>query len=114
MKVGRLSFRRTAHFKIIVHIDQMPQEDPSALVAEAIHNYFEYKSGRAKRNLSQLLLEGRVSLMIGLSFLAICLLVADNSPLLVLVDNTFLRLLKESSAHWWLGCHVATNADFYV
>lgn len=90
-----LEFPQNSHFKIIVHIDQMPQEDPSALVAEAIHNYFEYKSGRAKRNLSQLLLEGRVSLMIGLSFLAICLLVADILAA-GFADNTFLRLLKES------------------
>ncbi|MFM9912109.1 MAG: hypothetical protein ACKVN9_01065 [Methylophilaceae bacterium] len=90
-----LEFPQNSHFKIVVHIEQMPQEDPSALVTEAIHNYFEYKSERAKRNLRQLLLEGRVSLMIGLSFLALCLLGAD---MLVagFTDSTFLRLLKES------------------
>lgn len=90
-----LEFPQDSHFKIIVHIEQMPQEDPSALVTEAIHNYFEYKSERAKRNLSQLLLEGRVSLMIGLGFLAACLLGADILAA-GFADNTFLRLLKES------------------
>jgi len=90
-----LEFPQNSHFKIIIHIEQMPQEDPSALVTEAIHNYFDYKSERAKRNLSQLLLEGRVSLIIGLGFLATCLLGADIISA-SLVDNTFLRLLKES------------------
>ena len=90
-----LEFPQDSHFKIIVHIEQMPQEDPSELVTEAIHNYFEYKSERAKRNLSQLLFEGRVSLMIGLGFLALCLLGADILAA-GFADNTFLRLLKES------------------
>lgn len=90
-----LEFPQDSHFKIIVHIEQMPQDDPSELVTEAIHNYFEYKSERAKRNLSQLLLEGRVSLMIGLGFLALCLLSADILAA-GFADNTFLRLLKES------------------
>jgi hypothetical protein len=90
-----LEFPQDSRFKIIVHIEQMPQEDPSALINDAIHNYFEYKSERAKRNLDQLLHEGRVSLMIGLCFLATCLFGAD---LLVanFTNNTFLRLLKES------------------
>ena len=47
----------------------MPQEDPAPLVAEAIHNYFDYKSVRSKRKLRLLLLEGRASLLIGLGFL---------------------------------------------
>lgn len=90
-----LEFPQDSHFKIIVHIEQMPKEDPSALVAEVIHNYFKYKSERTKRNLSQLLLEGRVSLMIGLGFLAACLLGADILAA-GFASNTFLRLLKES------------------
>jgi hypothetical protein len=90
-----LEFPQNSHFRIVVHIEQMPLEDPSLLVCEAIHNYFEYKSERSKRSLRLLLLEGRVSLLIGLVFLAMCLLGAD-----ILVtgfsNNTFLRLLKES------------------
>ena len=90
-----LEFPQNSHFKIIVHIEQMPQDDPSAIVTEAIHNYFEYKSERSKRNLSQLLLEGRISLIIGIGFLATCLLAADFLSA-SLVNNTFLRLLEES------------------
>lgn len=90
-----LGFPQDSHFKIIVHIEKMPQENPCALVTEAIHNYFEYKSERSKRNLRQLLLEGRVSLLIGLSFLGVCLLGADILAA-GFANNTFLRLLKES------------------
>jgi len=90
-----LGFPQDSHFKIIVHIERMPQEDPSALVTEAIHNYFEYKSERSKSNLRQLLLEGRVSLLIGLGFLGVCLIGADILAA-GFANNTFLRLLKES------------------
>ncbi len=90
-----LEFPQKSHFRIIVHIDQMPQEDPTQIVAEAIHNYFEYKSTRSKHHLQQLLLEGRTSLLIGLAFLTMCLLGADILGA-GFVNNTFLRLLKES------------------
>ena len=90
-----LEFPQNSHFRIILHIEQMPQDEPGAIVTEAIHNFFEFKSERAKRNLSQLLLEGRISLIIGLGFLGTCLLGADFLSA-SLVNNTFLRLLKES------------------
>lgn len=50
-----LGFPQDSHFKIIVNIEKMPQENPKALVAEAIHDYFKYKSERSKHNLHQLL-----------------------------------------------------------
>jgi hypothetical protein len=90
-----LSFPQDSHFKIVIHIEKMPAEDPNALVTEAIHNYFEYKSERSRRNLRQLLLEGRMSLLIGLGFLAMCLLAADILDA-GFTNNTFLKLLKES------------------
>ncbi len=89
-----LEFPQDSHFRIIVHIERMPQEDPAAVVAEAIHNYFEYKSVLSKRSLRVLLLEGRTSLLIGVAFLALCLLGADI--LSGFPNNTFLRVLKES------------------
>lgn len=90
-----LGFPQDSHFKIIVHIEKMPQENPSQLVATAIHNYFAYKSERSKHNLHQLLLEGRVSLLIGICFLGLCLLGADILAA-GFAHNTFLKLLKES------------------
>ena len=56
----------------------MPSEgDPGALVTEAIHNFFDYKAELARRELHQLLFQGRISLVIGLAFLALCLLAAN-------------------------------------
>jgi hypothetical protein len=89
-----LEFPRDSRFRIIVHIEKMPPEDPAPLVADAIRNYFDYKSMLAKRSLRLLLMEGRTSLLIGLGFLALCVLGADL--LSGSASNTFLRLLKES------------------
>jgi hypothetical protein len=90
-----MEFPQNSHFRIIIHIEKMPSEDPTQLVTESIHNYFEYKSVRCNHNLRQLLLDGRASLLIGLIFLAMCLLGADIIAA-GFANNTFLRLLKES------------------
>lgn len=89
-----LEFSQASHFRIIVHIEEMPQENPAPLVAEAIHNHFEYKSVLAKRKLRLLLQEGHTSLLIGLGFLGVCLLGADL--LSGFSNSTFLKILKES------------------
>lgn len=89
-----LEYPQDSHFRIIVHIEQMPREDPTALVAEAIHNYFDYKSGLSYRMVRVLLLEGRTSLLIGIGFLAMCLLIADF--LATFAAGTFLKILRES------------------
>lgn len=89
-----LEYPQDSHFRILVHIEQMPPDDPAPLVAEAIRNYFDYKSMLARRSLRLLLIEGRTSLLIGLGFLALCLIGADL--LTVFSSNAFLRLLKES------------------
>ncbi len=89
-----LEFPPASHFRIIVHIEKMPPDDPTPLVSEAMRNYFDYKSVLALRNLRLLLIEGRSSLVIGIGFLALCLLGADL--LATFTTNTFFRLLKES------------------
>ena len=89
-----LEFPPASHFRIIVHIEKMPPDDPTSLVSEAMRNYFDYKSVLALRNLRLLFIEGRTSLVIGIGFLALCLLGADL--LATFTTNTFFRLLKES------------------
>ena len=89
-----LEFPPDSHFRIIVHIEKMPASDPTPLVVEAIHNYFDYKVVLTKQKLRRLLVEGRTSLLIGLCFLALCLLGAEL--LTIFNSNTFLRLLQES------------------
>ena len=89
-----LEFPPDSRFRIIVHIEKMPPEDPASLVAEAIHNHFDDRSVLAKRTLRLLMQEGRTSLLIGVGFLALCLIAADL--LSGFAHSTFLRLLKES------------------
>ena len=89
-----LEFPQDSRFHIMVHLGQMPPEDPTALVAEAIHNYFDYKSELARRAVRVLLLEGRASLMIGVGFLAQCLLGAE--ALDRFATGTILKVLRES------------------
>lgn len=89
-----LDYSPRSQFCIIVHIDDMPEADPSPVVAEAIRHYFAYKSTLARRSLRRLLAEGRISLLIGLAFLALCLLGADM--LAAHTSRPFPRMIKES------------------
>ncbi|HYA19461.1 MAG TPA: hypothetical protein VEG25_02290, partial [Burkholderiales bacterium] len=90
-----LEFPPQSRIHIAIHLEQLPTEgDPNALVNEAIHNYYDYKVGLARRGLHRLLREGRKSLVIGLSFLALCLLAANAIE--ELTTGTFLSIVRES------------------
>lgn len=52
--------------------------DPYALITEALHNYFRYKSGLVRAELKRMLTEGRMSLLVGLIFLTLCLVGAES------------------------------------
>ena len=89
-----MTYPSDSHFRVIVHIADMPEEDPEPTVRDAIHNYFDYKAIVNRRNLRLLLVEGRTSLLIGVGFLAACLISADL--LANFGTNAFSRVLKES------------------
>ena len=59
--------------RLVVHL-QNPQlgGDAHAIIKRAVHNYFAYKADLSQRELRQLFRAGRISLIIGLSFLALC------------------------------------------
>jgi hypothetical protein len=89
-----MTYPSDSHFRIIVHIANMPEEDPEPTVRDAIHNYFDFKAIVNLRNLRSLLVEGRTSLLIGVCFLAGCLIGADL--LASFGTNAFSRVFKES------------------
>lgn len=89
-----LEFPQDSRFSITIHLERMPPDDPTALVGEAIHNYFDYKSELMRREVRVLLLEGRTSLFIGIGFLALCLVSAELMA--SLGTGTFLKVLRES------------------
>jgi len=68
-----------SRFHITIHLEQWPTDgDPSEMLIGAIHNHFSYKAERTRRALKHLLQQGRVSMIIGLVFVALCLLAADT------------------------------------
>jgi hypothetical protein len=62
-----------APVRLIVHLQNAQLGgDAHAIITRAVHNYFAYKADLSQRELRQLFRAGRISLIIGLSFLALC------------------------------------------
>src|SRR5688572_22390789 len=60
-----------ARLALLVHLDRAAgQEDEPAILRDAIKEFFSYRSDMTRRKLRQLFRVGRVSLLIGLGFLA--------------------------------------------
>lgn len=71
-------FKSNCQLRITIHLEHLPAEvDPSAIMVEAIHNYFDHKAGLVRGELKLLLWEGRISLLIGIAFVSLCLILAD-------------------------------------
>lgn len=63
---------------LTIHLQHMPSEgDPTTLVTSAIHHHFSDRADLVRRDLCDLFWQGRISLLIGLAFVALCLLVAE-------------------------------------
>jgi hypothetical protein len=63
---------------LVIHLptDQLPAQGLPHL-REAIHNYFEYRGAQENRRLRLLFRDGRIALLIGLSFLFCCTLLRE-------------------------------------
>jgi hypothetical protein len=67
-----------APWGLVVHLERpagLPEEP--ALLRDAVHEFFKYRSRTASQRLRQLLRRGRISLMIGLVFLAVLIGLGD-------------------------------------
>lgn len=81
--------------QLVVYLEKRPSDtDARAIIERAVHNYFSYKTALSRRELREVFRRGRLSLVIGLSFLTLCLSGAE----LVEAMATFpgKRLLRES------------------
>jgi len=88
-------FPLRSRYQITIRIERMPIEgDATELVTEAVHNYFHYKAELVRRDLRLLFWQGRASLLIGLSFLILCLFAAEAIG--KLADGTFATVVRES------------------
>ena len=66
-----------------VHLENWPEEDPTQLIQEAVHNFFSNKRELEQREFRRLMRQGRATLTIGLVFLAVCLVASQ-----LLASNT--------------------------
>lgn len=68
-------FSLSTPLKLLIHLpEEHCREEPAGRLAEAIHHYFHYRSMVTAHQQRQLLQNGRISLLIGLSFLFMCIL----------------------------------------
>ena len=59
---------------LVVYLEKLPAAgDANHLVADAIHNYFSYRSRLTELEFRRLMSQGRMSLIVGICFLAVCL-----------------------------------------
>jgi hypothetical protein len=73
-------FSPNSRLKLRINLEQWPTEDPSDLMRDAVHNYFRYRVKLNHLEFRRLMKRGRTSLMIGLAFLAGCLLMSRALP----------------------------------
>jgi hypothetical protein len=67
-----------AHLRLIIHLERpLAEGQTAATVQDAIRHYFAYRASINRLALRQLLQQGRTSLLIGVSFLTACLLLAE-------------------------------------
>jgi len=59
-----------------VYLEQWPAEDPKQLITTAVHNHFSHRANITELEFRSLMKQGRTSLLIGLLFLSICLLLS--------------------------------------
>ena len=71
-------FAPDSRFHITIHLDQWPSDgNPNEMVKAAIHNHFTYKAERTRSTLKNFLRQGRISMLIGIGFVSLCLFAAD-------------------------------------
>jgi len=65
-------------FHLTIHLEHWPQEETRIdTLTRAIHNHFSYKAEVSRKVLTRFLQQGRVSLLIGIGFVSLCLFLAD-------------------------------------
>jgi hypothetical protein len=81
--------------KIVLHVPPAELETKEAAgMQTAIHNYFVYRRSSARRDLRHLLRLGRISLLVGLGFLALCM-AARGALQALLGDHPWTELFGE-------------------
>jgi hypothetical protein len=80
--------------RLHIYLEQGPAENPKELIKQAVHNYFAHRAQIAELEFKRLLAQGRVSLIIGLVFLSVCLVL--SKVLLGQQSGTWAAVVRES------------------
>jgi len=83
-----------APVKLRIYLEQWPTEDPGEMIRQAVHNYFAHRATLIQLEFRRLMKQGRTSLLIGLVFLAACLIVIRT--LVPVEAGTWAGMLRES------------------
>lgn len=71
-------FPRREPVSLVIYLQQWPDSaDPQEIVHRAIHNYFTYRAQLNRMEFTRLMKQGRTTLLIGFTFLAVCLLLSQ-------------------------------------
>lgn|SRR6185437_13374474 len=71
-------FHRREPVELVVHLQQFPEvQEQKPLIGRAVRHYFAYRAGLNAMEFRRLMKQGRASLLIGLPFLAACLLISE-------------------------------------
>lgn len=97
---------------LLIHLEKWPAEDPTGLLCDAVHNYFNYRARLNHLDFRRLMKHGRVSLMIGLLFLVACLFA--SRLLLGDREGTWVTIIRESlSIAGWVAMWRPIEIYFY-
>jgi hypothetical protein len=83
-----------APVRLRIYLEQWPTEDPKDLIRTAVHNYYAHRAEITGLEFKRLLKQGRRTLVIGLVFLAVCLVI--SKMLLGGEAGTWAAVLRES------------------
>ena len=91
-----MALPHASHLHLTIHVEQLhcTTTEAGELVAEAIHNHYGYKAELVRGQLRQLLRMGRISLAIGIAFVAVCMLLAE--AISSLVPGSAAKIARES------------------
>lgn len=88
-------FRHDEKLRLVIHLPpEHVNEVTRAQLASAIANYFDWRAHESRHELLQILRIGRISFLIGLGFLAFCMLMRSLASM-ALPENFISSLLDE-------------------
>jgi len=79
--------------KLVFYLPSTEQNTARHLLPSALHNYFDYRQQVEQRKLRMIWRQGRISLLIGLSFLFVCLSLSELISRFG--SDTFIHFLEE-------------------